>query len=121
MHDLPLTYAAADGWSRIGTVTAVSPTSVAVDVPGLSPGATVRIDRDRAGPLTVEVIAVEGRIATCAALGDTRGIEVGSRASSTLTRIGAYVGSTILGCAVDAWGRSSNDRRAPVAALQKSA
>jgi flagellum-specific ATP synthase len=112
MDDLPLTYAAADGWSRTGSVIGASERSVLVDMPGLSPGTAVFVDRAGAGSLATEVVAVEARIATCAPLGSTRGVVPGASASSSLARIGAFVGRSLLGRSVDAWGRGGPPRSA---------
>jgi FliI/YscN family ATPase len=121
MDELPLIHAAADGWIREGTVVSVSATSVSIDVPGLSTGAVVRIERKSGDALMAEVVAISGRIATCCPLGDTRGIETGSRASADLSRVGAFVGASLLGRAVDAWGRSSGAGEARIANLDAHA
>jgi flagellum-specific ATP synthase len=108
MNDLPLTYAGADGWKRSGEVTGVSARSISVDVPGLSPGVLTFVDRPGLEPLAVVVVAVCGRIAACASLGETYGVTAGARAVSNLARVGAFVGTELLGRSVDAWGRCAD-------------
>ena len=105
MRDWPLVYAASDGWRRSGVVRSVSAPSIEVDVPGLTPGACVMVERPGRSSVAAEVIAVAGHRAICAPLESSKGIAVGARAESTLARIGAYVGAPLLGRDADAWGR----------------
>jgi flagellum-specific ATP synthase len=112
MSDWPLVHAASDGWERTGVVRSVSARSIEIVVPGLTPGACVLIERRDRSNVAAEVVAVTGDRATCAPLESPTGILVGARAASTLARVGAYVGESLLGRDADAWGRSERSRSA---------
>lgn len=106
--DWPLTYAAADGWARVGYVVSVSATLVRVNVLGVTPGTALFIERRDDDPLAAEVIESSRDSATCAPLEAAQGITPGARVFSTLGRIGAFVGESLCGAATDAWGRSTD-------------
>jgi len=106
MGEWPLVHAASDGWERVGTVRSVSARSIEIVAPGLTPGACVFIARPKRPDVVAEVVAVDGDRATCAPLENSSGVVVGARAASTLARAGAYVGQSLLGRDVDAWGRA---------------
>ncbi len=96
-------------------MTGVCSTSIAVKVPALTVGAVVSIDRKNFPPLYGEVYAADDGGARVRPLGDVQGVVVGSTVTSELARAGTFVGSSLLGCAVDAWGRGDLGARGRVA------
>jgi len=98
-------------------VRAVSARSIEVEVPGLTPGACVMIDRHGRSAVAAEVVAVSGDRAICAPLESAKGVAVGASAVSTLARVGAYVGESLLGQNADAWGRCDAVRGARAVAV----
>src|SRR5438128_875358 len=105
MADWPIDFACADGWIRCGAVRSVSVRTIEVEVPGLTPGACVVVEKADGSTVLAEVVSVKDGGACCVAIGSPSGIVVGARASSTLARVGAYVGRPLLGFDTDAWGR----------------
>jgi FliI/YscN family ATPase len=105
MHELPLTCESADGFVRRGTVSAAARDVLSVSVPALTPGDVVSIKRRDGSPLLAEVAASDMQGARCTPLGAVHGVEVGAAVTCSLARLGAYVGTSLLGHAVDAWGR----------------
>jgi FliI/YscN family ATPase len=116
MRDWPLDCSASDGWTRTGTVRAVSARSIHVRMPGLTPGAFVLVERPGKHALGAEVVNVSSDCASCIPLEPPAGVVAGARATSTLARIGAFVGDSLLGQATDAWGRCAGDSGARVVA-----
>ncbi len=112
---VPLWFGSADGFVRAGTVTATSAGHVHVRMPGLTLGAAVSVERADGSVALAEVVRVDEREAVCAAVTDLAGVMRGTRATSTHSRIGAYVGTALLGCDTDAWGRCANAKHAVVA------
>jgi len=106
MCDLPLTYDRVDGFVRRGAVISVTQQLVVVRSPGLTPGDIVRVLRRDGSALYAEVATADSVGARCTPLGVVGGIEVGAAASCDLARLGAYSGPSLLGCVVDAWGRT---------------
>lgn len=105
MRELPLTYGSADGFVRRGTVSAAAPEVITVRAPTLTPGDIVIIKRRDGSTAFAEVAASGMRGARCTPLSGIEGIEVGADVSCSLARPGAYVGTSLFGRAVDAWGR----------------
>ena len=114
--DLPLWFGDADGCTRHGAVTSVSGHTVSISVPGVFPGAAIRIERAGHSPRFAEVTAVHGNTATCRAITALDGVRPGAPAASELARVTAFVGSHLLGADADAWGRSPACRPGRVAA-----
>lgn len=105
MRELPLTYENADGFIRRGTVSAAARHSITVRAPALTPGDILRIRRRDGVAVLAEVAASDMRSARCTPMGGINGVEVGADVCCSLARLGAYVGTSLFGCAVDAWGR----------------
>lgn len=106
MNDWPLTHSEGDGWTRTGSVLAVSTRAMEVQMPGLTLGACVVVERHSASPVLAEVVEVRGSRATCVPLNGAAGVVTGAKATSTLARVGAFAGARLLGANTDAWGRS---------------
>lgn len=117
MRDIPLTYEHADGFVRRGRVVAVTNDTVRLDVPALTPGDVAVIERRDESPLLTEVRAADGMGARCIPLGSVAGVLVSAPASSKLARLGAFVGSALLGQTLDGWGRGTIARRMTIAPL----
>jgi FliI/YscN family ATPase len=115
MPELPLTYECADGFVRRGTVSATASDAITVCAPALTPGDIVSIERRDGSAVFAEVAASDMRGARCTPLGGVDGIEVGATVSCSLARLGAYVGPSLFGCALDAWGRLHRADRADAA------
>jgi flagellum-specific ATP synthase len=105
VRELPLTYENADGFLRCGIVSAAAQEGVTVSVPALTPGDVVSIERRDGSAMLAEVAAADTRGARCIPLGGVHGVEVGADVRCALARLGTYVGTSLFGCAVDAWGR----------------
>ncbi|MBC5824532.1 MAG: EscN/YscN/HrcN family type III secretion system ATPase [Candidatus Eremiobacteraeota bacterium] len=103
----PLCYDHTDGWIRRGRVLEVRDGSVVVRLPSLTRGAVVSISRPDGVPLLAEVCTIDGGGAGCRPLGSVRGLAVGAIATSTRATLGSFVGDSLLGCAVDGWGRTA--------------
>lgn len=105
MRDLPLTYEGADGFARLGTVSAINQAMVVVRAPALTPSDVVSIKRRDGSTMLAEVISSDTHGVCCAPLGSVSGVEVGATVRCSLARVGAFAGSSLLGRVVDAWGR----------------
>src|SRR5438128_10461343 len=114
MVDWPIEFACADGWIRCGTVRSVSVRTIEVEVPGLTPGACVVVEKADGSTVLAEVVSVNDGCAGCVPIGNPSGAIVGARAVSTLARVGAYVGRSLLGHDTDAWGRCAASPSASV-------
>jgi FliI/YscN family ATPase len=130
MLDWPLTHAQSDGWTRRGTVCALSTRCVQVRLPGLTLGSCVVIESPGGKPCVTQAVEVHADGASCVPLGDADGIRTGARATSTLARMGAFAGAALLGKNTDAWGRCADGRcrgmaiaseRPPLPTSQRSA
>lgn len=107
----------ADGWTRRGKVVAVAPNAATVRLPGAMRGALIEVERGRADAALLEVHSLEGELARCVPVSGLLGVVAGAPATCSLTRLGAFVGPTILGCVVDAWGRGGARPRSVAASL----
>ncbi len=90
---------------------------VVVRAPALTPGDVLTIATRDGGRVLAEVRAVDGDGARCTPLGGVAGVAVGAPALSELGRLGAYVGTALLGAVADAWGRARGSRARIVAPL----
>jgi len=82
-------------------------------MPGLPPGAIALVESPTGRREFVEVRAVGAKLSRCVPLGSLEGIPAGSVVTSRGARLAAFVGSNLLGCVTDAWGRA--DDRTPEA------
>jgi flagellum-specific ATP synthase len=103
---LPLSHAGIDGFIRTGTVAGVSRRKIRVAIPGLAIGTHVAIERTGMSDVAAEVVDVDGALATCLPITTANGVVAGARVTSTGARIGSFVGASLLGRDVDAWGRA---------------
>jgi len=106
-----------DGWQRHGVVIGAALGSVAVRMPGCTPGSLVAVQA-RSGAALIHVRAVDGGVAQCAPLDGRAEFSPGDRASSIGARIGAFVGDALLGESVDGWGRADSARAARAHAIR---
>jgi FliI/YscN family ATPase len=95
-----------DGWRRSGVVVGAALGTVTVRMPGCSPGALIHVETNSHTEL-VQARSVDGGLVRCAPLDDRVDIAPGDSASSFGAKAGAFVGNSLLGAAVDGWGRQS--------------
>lgn len=124
--DLPVSYASCDGWVRRGRVTGLSNSSVRVRLPGARPADIISIASPQGAVLAEARVVAAGEV-LCSPLFAVRDVVVGAPATSVRARSSAYVGPSLLGQAVDAWGRGPSaacalvhDRAADHAQLHES-
>lgn len=118
MREFPLTYENADGFVRRGCVTSVTAEAIGVRGPSLTPGDVVIVDRRDGSHLFGEVRAANMNSARCIPLGSVAGVGAGASVRCELGRLGAHVGSGLLGQVVDAWGRCEGRSPSTLAPLE---
>ena len=116
---LPLIFEHADGFVRVGRVESVSPDIVGVNIPALTPGDVLYLERRDGGELLAEIRVAEAGGARCTPLAAVTGVVPGARVRCELGRLGSFVGAGLLGHVLDAWGRGDRARSLLVAALER--
>jgi FliI/YscN family ATPase len=103
MTDLPMLYAAADGFFRRGTVVSARRAVVNVRIPACRPGWLVKIHA-RGGTAFARVRSSSAMSATCALLDERAGVGPGDIVECEGAEAGAYVGRALCGAETNAWG-----------------
>lgn len=100
----------ADTLLRFGAVTRVMPTYIEADGPGVPLGTVCEIgESTQRSPLLGEIVQVSRRAVTLAPFGSVSKVSVGDRVCATHTGADIFVGTGLLGRAVDALGRALDD------------